>query len=854
MATIQNLRNDFVRTDGATSVFLDAGQNAHVVMGASPVTSMMVSVSENNPLGTSESLGIATGTGPNDVGLSDVMKVGTKVSVGGVEIGEIATLTGNSFKIAFSVEATAVRLDALLHALTYNNQSTSPPIRSLEFYVDLQDSGGIQGVPMTVATLPASAIYAKSNTSHTGTAGDDLFFAYTNSTSMSISAGGGYDTLVVAPFIPGDPVSLTQSKFEILNGIEEVRALGGLNFQIESSFFSGIKKFDSGGTVNYMLLSGKGASFDFTNKIVVGFGQISVYGDEQVLTFNNKATALLVSGLSYAGEEVILTGDTFTPTERQKLVDAGVDLITDASGTTGNRKPVMAGLDGDVIQVAAGQKVLLDQGGQFTVSDDGRMVQLRVQVYVAENNRLGLDALGTATSGVYLPGGFVQDGKVWVDGHEIGNLAKVTATEFTINFFNTVTSAQIETLVHNLTYLDDDGAFFDGPPVYVYITDDGGRAATSIVHVAGANNPPGESPDSVTLSATNVVENAGNDTSVATLSATDSDTPPNELIYTLLDDAGGRFSVSGNQLLVKNGALLDYELAQSHTITVRVKDEVGHRFDQVFTITLTDVADNGIPTALSLSATSVAENAAADTVVGTVSGTDPDGDLLTYALLDDAGGRFVLRGNQLSVKNGALLDYETAREHTIKLQVKDSHGYTLEKTFTIGVTDVAEAKILTGTAGADILTGDAANDILSGLAGKDRLFGLAGNDKLSGGLGNDILTGGAGQDLFVFDAKLGKTNAANKKSNLDRIVDFSVPEDTIQLSKSVFTKLAKKGALAKGAFYAGTAAHDKDDRLVYNKKTGALFYDQDGNGSHAAIQMATLSKSLKLTHKDFFVV
>ena len=42
--------------------------------------------------------------------------------------------------------------------------------------------------------------------------------------------------------------------------------------------------------------------------------------------------------------------------------------------------------------------------------------------------------------------------------------------------------------------------------------------------------------------------------------------------------------------------------------------------------------------------------------------------------------------------------------------------------------------------------------------------------------------------------------------------------------------------------------------MIYNKKTGALFYDQDGNGSHGAIQFATLSKNLKLTHKDFFVV
>ena len=257
----------------------------------------------------------------------------------------------------------------------------------------------------------------------------------------------------------------------------------------------------------------------------------------------------------------------------------------------------------------------------------------------------------------------------------------------------------------------------------------------------------------------------------------------------------------------------------------------------------------------------MAENAAADTVVGTVSGIDPNDDAATlkFALLDDAGGRFALKGNQLVVKNGALLDYETARAHTIKLQVTDPDGHILEKSFTIDLTDVAEAPpvkplVLTGTAGADTLRGDALGDILSGLAGKDALFGLAGNDTLNGGLGNDVMEGGAGQDIFILNAKLGKTNASNRKSNLDRITDFSVADDTIDLARSVFTKIAKKGVLTKSAFYIGAAAHDANDRIVYNKKTGALFYDSDGKGGHAAIQIATLTKSLLLTNKDFYVI
>jgi Ca2+-binding RTX toxin-like protein len=124
-----------------------------------------------------------------------------------------------------------------------------------------------------------------------------------------------------------------------------------------------------------------------------------------------------------------------------------------------------------------------------------------------------------------------------------------------------------------------------------------------------------------------------------------------------------------------------------------------------------------------------------------------------------------------------------------------------------------------------------------------------GNDTLSGGIGKDVIAGGAGSDIFVFDTK------PNKKTNIDRIIDFSTADDTIQLSRKVFNKIAKKGVLTKGAFWSGEKAHDASDRLVYNKKTGALFYDSDGSAKGAAVQIATLPTKLKtMSALDFFVI
>ncbi|WP_157961292.1 cadherin domain-containing protein [Microvirga flavescens] len=255
---------------------------------------------------------------------------------------------------------------------------------------------------------------------------------------------------------------------------------------------------------------------------------------------------------------------------------------------------------------------------------------------------------------------------------------------------------------------------------------------------------------------------------------------------------------------------------------------------------------NAAPTALGLSTNVVPEDALSDTIVARLSAFDADGDALTYSLVSD--GPFRLDGNSL-VLTGSL-DYETRSSHNLTVVAEDAYGGQVSRSFTIEVGNVVETTAFTliGAAGADNLQGEAGNDVLRGLGGNDTLLGEAGNDKLFGGAGHDTLTGGSGQDVFVFDTK------ADRRTNIDRITDFSVADDTIQLTKSVFTKLSKKGVLKAGEFYVGTKAQDDSDHIIYNKKTGALYYDADGTGSSAQIQIAVLSKNLKLTYKDFFVI
>lgn len=167
-----------------------------------------------------------------------------------------------------------------------------------------------------------------------------------------------------------------------------------------------------------------------------------------------------------------------------------------------------------------------------------------------------------------------------------------------------------------------------------------------------------------------------------------------------------------------------------------------------------------------------------------------------------------------------------------------------------GGTDLVYSSVSFSLAGQEIerltLTGSTAINA-SGNELANIIVGNAGANVISGGLGSDTLTGGAGADVFVFNTALGA-------NNIDRITDFTVGSDKIQLDSAVFTSLSK-GVLNADAFFIGTAAQDATDRVIYNKQTGALFYDDDGVGAHAAQQFAVIAAGLTtLSHNDFVVV
>jgi len=154
---------------------------------------------------------------------------------------------------------------------------------------------------------------------------------------------------------------------------------------------------------------------------------------------------------------------------------------------------------------------------------------------------------------------------------------------------------------------------------------------------------------------------------------------------------------------------------------------------------------------------------------------------------------------------------------------------------------------LTGDDQANSLRGEEGNDVLSGGLGNDTCSGGVGNEVINGGEGNDRLSGGQGRDDFVFNTGL------DAAANVDLILGFTTRVDTIRLDNAVFTALGASGDLAASAFRLGTVARDASDRIIYDRATGALYYDADGTGTGAQIQFAQLSPRARLSAGDFEV-
>ncbi len=167
-----------------------------------------------------------------------------------------------------------------------------------------------------------------------------------------------------------------------------------------------------------------------------------------------------------------------------------------------------------------------------------------------------------------------------------------------------------------------------------------------------------------------------------------------ELIVTHIAGAGTMLTSTNVEEAIEALAyenLSDAPTTGDRRFTIVLEDE-GALTSPPTDAVVTVQATNDAPTDMTFAAGGIDENSAPSSVATTIATVDPDtGDSFTYALTSDSSGFFEISGNQIVVKSGATIDFETSTSYDVTVEVTDSGGLTYSEAFTIVVNDVNEA-------------------------------------------------------------------------------------------------------------------------------------------------------------------
>jgi subtilisin-like proprotein convertase family protein len=162
---------------------------------------------------------------------------------------------------------------------------------------------------------------------------------------------------------------------------------------------------------------------------------------------------------------------------------------------------------------------------------------------------------------------------------------------------------------------------------------------------------------------------------------------------------------------------------------------------------------------------------------------------------------FEIVGGDLYLKAGVVLDFESKASYSVAVRVSDpALGAGFAKTSSTLTLDVIDV----------------------------------GGEPHQGTATSDTLTGTALPDGFVFDTPL------DRESNVDVLVGFDPADDRLELDNAIFRKLKTDGPLKAKFFNIGKRADDKNDFINYNKASGAVTYDKNGDRKGGDVKFAVL--------------
>jgi uncharacterized protein len=300
------------------------------------------------------------------------------------------------------------------------------------------------------------------------------------------------------------------------------------------------------------------------------------------------------------------------------------------------------------------------------------------------------------------------------------------------------------------------------------------------------------------------------------------------LTYSLVNGpANGAVTInaSGNYIYTPNA---NFNGADS--FTYRANDGVTNSTTATISLTVNAVNDP-LANLVLVSGGSVVENAAMEAAVAQLTTTDPDGSVVSYALLNDAAGRFTINAanGQISVANGVLIDFEQSPVLSVTVRATSSDGSFADRTLAITVNDINPENIV-GTSADETVFGGASADTFMMSGGRDYVSGRGGGDILDGGAGSDRLIGGAGMDIAVYGVSSNDAGVSIIRSVSGALLvnDGSGATDILRgVEQLQFTN----GTITPTAYARSDINGDgSSDILTYSQSTGLILRTNILNG------------------------
>jgi len=350
----------------------------------------------------------------------------------------------------------------------------------------------------------------------------------------------------------------------------------------------------------------------------------------------------------------------------------------------------------------------------------------------------------------------------------------------------------------------------------------GSWSVTSTVEIAGGAH-------TVVVRAFDVAGNRSFDvSSTFTRLAADNPPAPTDDYYTMLEDGvlegdsvlGNDFDADGDVLtatLVDGPQFGTLDLRDDGTFTY-VPIENFYDFD-TFTYTVSDGTHvsgpvtvliqvfgvNDPPTDIVLDGNVVSEGFVTDALtVGALESADVDFDFEPVFTLvsgegDTDNDRFQIVGDELQLRPGVLVDYERTTAYSARVRVTDGE-HTLEKTFTIDITDVQEVAFAVGDTAANTFE-PKSHTVTVTLFSTDTFDATQDVDL------NSLTFGATGFEDSLRQDKKGPKKLEQRDVNGDGLADLVVVFDTdLTGLGATSTQATLRGALLNGDLFATTVA------------------------------------------------